>query len=155
MGIGAGNFQFFDLTYGTDVVGVAHNQYLEVLAEMGVQGLLCLLWLIAVVGQIVFKSFKTASTSMSKAIALASIGYYVTIILGGFFTASFVPSVAGAGGTGAFVEESYPWLLIGLVLSIPNWEKEAEQAEQRLTQADKTGALPVKQETVSISGGKE
>ncbi len=38
MGVGAGNYQFFDQTYGTDVVGIAHNQYLQVLAEMGMQG---------------------------------------------------------------------------------------------------------------------
>ena len=155
MGIGAGNFQFFDLAYGTDIVGVAHNQFLEVLAEMGVQGLLCLLWLIVAVGRIMFKRLRSASTSMSKAIALAGIGYYVTIISGGFFTDSFVPSVAGAGGTGAFVEESYRWLLIGLVLSIPNWEKEAEQSEQPFPQADKKVALQAQPETVAMPGQTE
>jgi O-antigen ligase len=149
MGVGAGNFQFFDLTYGKDVVGVAHNQYLEVLAEMGVQGLLCLLWILITVGRMMLKRFKTASTSLSKGLALAWIGYYVTIIVGGFFTDSFVQSAAGGGGTASFVVESYTWLLLGLVLSIPNWEKEAEQSEQRNIQTDKKVAVEIQQEAVA------
>jgi O-antigen ligase len=135
MGVGAGNYQFFDLTYGTDVAGVAHNQYLEVLAEMGLQGLLCLLWVIAAVGYMAFKHFKAARTNIGKGLALASIGFYVSLINTGFFASSFVPSAALAGGTGIFVDLSYRWLLFGLVLSIPKWE--TDQLELRITQSDR------------------
>jgi O-antigen ligase len=127
-GVGAGNFQFFDRVYGHDKVGVAHNQYLEVLAEMGVQGLICLIWLLAAVGVRTFKSFKKAKTSLGKSIALAYIGFYTNILFAGFFTGIFIPSSASGGGTGPFVEASYRWLLLGLVLSIPIWEKEVEEA---------------------------
>ncbi len=151
IGIGAGNFQFFDLTYGIDVVGVAHNQYLEVLAEMGIPGLFCLLWILIAVGRLTLKRFNAASTSLSKALALAWIGYFVTIIVGGFFTDSFVQSAAGGGGTASFVGESYTWLLLGLVLSIPNWEKEAEQAEQGATQTNEKIALEAQQKADSVS----
>ena len=133
-GVGAGNYQFFDRIYGHDQVGVAHNQYLEVLAEMGIQGLICLIWLLIAVGIQIFKSFKEAKTNLGKAIALAYIGFYTNIIFGGFFTGIFIPSSAAGGGTGPFVEASYRWLLLGLVLSIPNWEKEEETAEQRDSQ---------------------
>lgn len=155
MGIGAGNFQFFDLTYGTDVVGVAHNQYLEVLAEMGVQGLLCLLWILVALGRVALKRLNTATTAMSKALALAYLGYYVTIISGGFFASDIIPSTAGGGGTPELVGGSYRFLLLGLVLSIPSWEKEAEQIEQRDTQPDKKVALPAQQETVAVPGQTE
>ena len=135
MGVGAGNYQFFDLTYGTDVAGVAHNQYLEVLAEMGLQGLFCLLWIIAAVGYMTFKHFKIARTNIGKGLALASIGFYISLINTGFFASSFVPSVALAGGTGIFVDLSYRWLLFGLVLSIPKWE--TEPIESYVTHSDK------------------
>ncbi len=129
-GVGAGNYQFFDRFYGTDIVGLAHNQYLEVLAEMGLQGLICLIWLLVAVGIQTFKSFKEAKTNLGKSIALSYIGFYINIVFGGFFTGIFIPSSAARGGTAPFVEASYRWLLLGLMLSIPNWEKEVEETAE-------------------------
>lgn len=130
MGTGAGNYQFFDNAYGTDVVGIAHNQYLQVLAEMGIQGLLCLLWSMAAVGWICIKIFREAKTQLGKAVSIAYLGFFVSIIFAGLFTSSFIPSAADGGGTGAFVSESYRWLLLGLVLSIPRLEREAAKEVQ-------------------------
>ncbi len=125
MGIGAGNFQFFDIAYGTEVVGVAHNQFLEVLAEMGVQGLVCLLLAIIMMGRVAFERFNTAVSDLGKGIALAYLGYFAALVFASFFTSLFVPSADSGGGTGAFIVSSYPWLFLGLVLSIPNWDHEA------------------------------
>jgi O-antigen ligase len=130
MGVGAGNYQFFNRVYGVDKVGVAHNQYLQVLAEMGIQGLICLLWVLAVVGYKVVKLFCRATTRLSKSVALAYIGYYASILWSGFFTGIFIPSAASGGGTGPFITASYRWMLLGLVLSIPLWQKEAEEKER-------------------------
>jgi O-antigen ligase len=122
-GVGAGNYQFFDLSYGSDIVGVAHNQYLEVLAEMGLQGLICLIWFLIVLGYLLFHRFLRAATTLGKAIALAGIGCYLTILFGGFFSDMLLPSAAAGGGLGPFIATSYRWLLLGLALSIPVWEK--------------------------------
>jgi len=135
MGVGAGNYQFFDLAYGTDVVGVAHNQFLSVLAEMGVQGLICLLLTIIMVGRVALKRFNTAISPTGKGIALAYLGYFTALLFATFFTDSFIPSTAAGGGTGSIVAISYTWFFLGLVLSIPNWDQEAATSE-----------LPVKQE---------
>jgi O-antigen ligase len=129
MGVGAGNFQFFDLTYGTDIAGVAHNQFLEVLAEMGVQGLVCLLLAIVMIGLTALKRFKTAVSATGKALALAYLGYFAALLFATFFTDSFLASTAAAGGTGPFIGGSYIWLFLGLVLSIPNWDREAAQVD--------------------------
>jgi len=125
MGIGAGNFQFFDIAYGTEVAGVAHNQFLEVLAEMGVQGLVCLLLAIIMMGRAALERFNTAVSATGKAISIAYLGYFAGLLFATFFTDSFVPSTAAAGGTGPFILMSYLWLFLGLVLSIPNWDREA------------------------------
>lgn len=157
-GVGAGNFQFFDRVYGSDRVGVAHNQYLQMLAEMGVQGLLCLIWLMAAVGYKVVKCFNAAKTRLGKSIALAYLGFYISIVFAGFFTGSFLPSAAAGGGTGPFVEASYRWMLLGLVLSIPIWEKDAAEKEQPVkeeAQKEKDRwLLRVRSKTRSWAGGE-
>lgn len=135
-GVGAGNYQFFDRFYGTDKVGVAHNEYLQVMAEMGIQGLLCLIWIIIVIGLKTLKAFNQAKSKLGKSVALTYLGYYVSIIFGGLFTSIFLPSAAAGGGTQPFVSSSYRWLLLGLVLSMPNWEKGAIEAEQGASEAD-------------------
>lgn len=154
-GIGAGNFQFFNRVYAKDKVGLAHNQFLGVLAEMGIPGIIAFLWLLVAVGVKTVKSFIAATTRLGKSVALTYVGFYVTIIFGGFFTGIFIPSAAAGGGTGAFVDASYRWILFGLVLSIPNWEKEAAQMEQETSQADKDLAQQTKQEIVPITGKTE
>lgn len=129
-GVGAGNFQFFDRVYGTDQVGIAHNQYLQMLAEMGIQGLLCLIWFLAATGYKTWQCYNSARSRLGKSVALAYIGFYIAIVFGGLFTGSLIPSAASGGGTGPFVEASYRWMLLGLVLSVPNWDQEALEKEQ-------------------------
>ena len=125
LGVGAGNFQFFDITYGTEVAGVAHNQFLEVLAEMGVQGLVCLVVAIIMIGRVVFQRFNSARSDMGKALSLAYLGYFAALLFAAFFADPFVPSTAAGGGTAPFIFISYLWIFLGLVLSIPNWDSEA------------------------------
>jgi len=129
MGVGAGNYQFFDLAYGTDVVGVAHNQFLSVLAEMGVQGLICLLLTIIMMGRVALKRFNTAISPTGKGIALAYLGYFTALLFATFFTDSFIQSTAAGGGTGSLIGTSYTWFFLGLVLSIPNWDREAATSD--------------------------
>jgi O-antigen ligase len=133
LGVGAGNFQFFDLTFGTEVAGVAHNQFLAVLAEMGVQGLACLLLALIMIGRTALKRYNTAISSIGKAISLAYLGYFAALLFATFFTDSFIPSTAAAGGTGPFILMSYSWLFLGLVLSIPNWDREAADLDPPVT----------------------
>ncbi len=137
LGVGAGNYQFFDLAYGTDFGGVAHNQFLEVLAEMGIQGLVCLLLAIIMVGRVALERFNTAISDTGKAVALAYLGYFATLLFATFFTDSFVPSTAAAGGTGPFIGETYIWFFLGLVLSIPNWDREAARLDLPTKQGGK------------------
>jgi O-antigen ligase len=137
MGVGAGNYQFFDITYGTDIVGIAHNQFLAVLAEMGVQGLACLLLALIMIGRTVLKRFNTAISSTGKAIALAYLGYFAALLFASFFTSPFVPSTAAGGGTGPFIDMSYRWLFLGLVLSIPNWDHLATTSDLHVNHDNK------------------
>ncbi|GAC1686502.1 MAG: hypothetical protein PVS3B1_26320 [Ktedonobacteraceae bacterium] len=129
-GVGAGNYQFFDITYGIDVGGVAHNQFLEVLAEMGIQGLVCLIVSLFMIGRLALKRFAMATTEQGKAIALTYIGYYAGLLFLCFTGDFFLPSAAGSGGTAALIVVSYNWILLGLVLTLPQWEKTIRVREE-------------------------
>ncbi len=59
-----------------------------------------------------------------KALVLAYLGYFAALLFATFFTDSFLPSTAAGGGTGPFISASYCWFFFGLVLSIPNWDRE-------------------------------
>ena len=149
MGIGAGNYQFFDRIYGTDKAGLAHNQYLEVMAEMGVQGLLCLIWILGVMAWQAVKSFREARSNISKAFTLAFLGFYICFVFGGFFTGIIIPSAAAGGGTAEFIEASYRWIFFGMILTIPNWEQEAEQIEQPQAPPQQNDTGPIRQKVAS------
>jgi len=146
LGIGAGNYQFFDRIYGVDKAGLAHNQYLEMMAEMGIQGLLSLLWILGIMGWQAIKSFREAKSTMGKSLALAFLGFYICFLFGGFFTGIILPSAAAGGGTAGFIEASYRWIFFGMVLTIPNWEKEALQIEQPSPQPQQDVIASTKQE---------
>ena len=151
-GVGAGYYQFFDITYGTNVGGFAHNQLLEVLAEMGIQGLLCLLWSIVAIGRFAFRRFQVARTSQGKAITIAYMGCYVALILGLFFGDSFLPSVALAGGTYALIWISYFWLPFGLVFTLPRWEKSA--CEQDMLPVATASSTYSQEASKAVVGGR-
>ena len=85
------------------MVGVAHNQFLEVLAEMGVQGLICLIVAIFLIGKLAFERFNAAKSDTGKAIALAYLGYFAALVFACFFADPFVPSTSAGGGTAPFI----------------------------------------------------
>jgi len=151
-GVGAGYYQFFDITYGIDVGGFAHNQLLEVLAEMGIQGLFCLLWSIVAIGRFAFRRFQVARTSQGKAITIAYIGCYVALIFGLFFGDSFLPSVAVAGGTYVLTWISYFWLPLGLVFILPRCEKSA--CEQDILPVASASAIWSQGTSTAVVGGR-
>ena len=88
-------------------------------------GLLCFLWMLAVMGRVTMQRFKAAKSRLAQTLALAYLGCYAALIIEGFFSDFFIPSAAGGGGTAAIAILAYHWLFFGLVLSIPNWDKEA------------------------------
>ncbi|GLV54525.1 hypothetical protein KDH_13720 [Dictyobacter sp. S3.2.2.5] len=122
LGVGAGNYQFAARLYGMDARGGAHNQFLELLAEMGLQGVLCLLWMIIAIGYISLQRFMRAVSAAGKAIALSYLGYYIALLILSFSGNTFLPSLGEIHGTADQVLASYHWLLLGIVLALPRWE---------------------------------
>ncbi|GCE09034.1 O-antigen ligase family protein [Dictyobacter aurantiacus] len=122
LGVGAGNYQFAARLYGMDAGEGAHNQFLELLAEMGLQGVLCLLWMIIAIGYISLQRFMKAVSATGKAIALSYLGYYTTLLILSFSGNTFLPSLGEIHGTADQIFASYHWLLLGIVLALPRWE---------------------------------
>ena len=87
-------------------------------------------------GRVALKRFNTAISPTGKALALAYLGYFAALLFATFFTSPFIPTAAAAGGTAPFIEASYYWFFFGLVLSIPNWDREVATSDLSAKQSD-------------------
>lgn len=119
LGVGMGNYQFFDRSLPVDMVGagVTHNQYLTVLAEVGPIGLALLVTFVLVLSINLWRWSVSSSDSRVRDLSLSLFSVTIGFILLGFAGDSFVISTSLAGGTLGLSVTSYFWVLLGLLLA--------------------------------------
>jgi O-antigen ligase len=119
LGVGAGNYQFFDRTYAeVSAGGVAHNQFLGVAAETGVPGVFMFLWLLFALIKFVRKFRSSAvgyPTAMPEWIKSAAWAFVLVWIAECFFREAFLVTAAAGGGTKAITSTIFPWILLGVL----------------------------------------
>lgn len=120
MGVGAGNYQFFDRTYAeVSAGGIAHNQFLTIAAEMGVPGLIIFLWLIVALLRF-FRSFASQDkkfNTIPQWIKAAGWAFLVCWIVECFFREAFWVTAAAGGGTKAITATIFSWILLGILFA--------------------------------------
>jgi O-antigen ligase len=135
MGVGAGNYQFFDRTYAeVSAGGIAHNQFLTIAAEMGLPGLLMFLWLLAGLIRFLWK-FDVPRTDPSEApywIRAAGWAFMACWIVECFFREAFWVTAAAGGGTKAITATIFPWILLGILFGAFNLRKSALKEGPRI-----------------------
>ena len=119
LGVGAGNYQFFDRTYAeVSAGGVAHNQFLSVAAETGVPGVFMFLWLLFALIKFArrFSSSSVGSpTPMPEWLKTAAWAFVPLWIAECFFREAFLVTAAAGGGTKAITSTIFPWILLGIL----------------------------------------
>jgi hypothetical protein len=120
LGVGAGNYQFFDRSYeGEAAGGIAHNQFLTVAAETGFAGVAMLLWfvlrLLKIRRQLRF-SVESCDNSHDWVKAGGS-AFLLVWIAECFFQEAFFVTTAAGGGTKVMTIMVYPWILLGVLLA--------------------------------------
>jgi len=123
LGVGAGNYQFFDRTYAeVSSGGIAHNQFLTLAAETGILGFGIFLWLLVAV----FGLLKRLNLRKGE---LNDSGYWVKAAAYGFvfawmaeclFREAFFVTAAAGGGTKFLTANIFAWILLGILLATVN-----------------------------------
>ena len=123
LGVGAGNFQFFDNSLNVQIAGagLSHNQYLTVLAESGPLALLFLLLFVIQVLRWV-GSFCTSEYDLLRLHSVAAMAATVGMVIQGFAGDTFVVSASASGGTLLYSLMVYYWLLLASVFAL-SWQR--------------------------------
>ena len=128
LGVGAGNYQFFDRTYeGEAAGGIAHNQFLTVAAETGIIGLSLFLWLLLALLRI-RKQLRLFSEPLETSHEWLKVGgsvFLLVWIVECFFQEAFFATAAAGGGTHVMTVIVFPWIFVGVLLAACNLSKTA------------------------------
>ena len=140
LGVGAGNYQFFDRTYAeVSVGGVAHNQFLSVAAETGLPGLFMFLWLVIALLRFVrrLRSGVEYSTVVPDWIKAAGWAFVLVWIAECVFREAFLVTAAAGGGTKAITSTIFPWILLGVLFGVSNLSRSANNPDRVNTQTSR------------------
>ncbi len=119
-GVGPGNNYPYMLRYST--LGTAHNQYVNILIELGVVGLLCLLVFAGQALRVGLWLLHAARNPVHHKLAVAWLGLFVAMLAGGFFGDFMLPSIRN-GGLELFAFYYVQWIILGLVVSACSIER--------------------------------
>jgi O-antigen ligase len=108
------------LRYST--LGTAHNQYINVLMELGVVGFVCLALFASQALRVGLRLWRTAREPAHHKLALAWLGLFSAMLTGGFFGDFMLPSIRN-GGLELFAYFYVQWILLGLVVSASSIER--------------------------------
>lgn len=120
LGVGAGNYQFFDRSYtGESAGGIAHNQFLTAAAETGMLGLMALLWLVIALLRLRRKLLLAEGHLGSPHywVKAAGSAFLLVWIAECFFQEAFFVTAAAGGGTRVMTATVYPWVLLGVMFA--------------------------------------
>jgi O-antigen ligase len=123
LGVGAGNYQFFDRSYeGAAAGGIAHNQFLTMAAETGIVGLSMFFWLIVAIFR-VRRHLRFSLDSLGGSYEWVKVGGSVFLLLWMaecFFQEAFFATAAAGGGMHVMTVIVFPWMFLGILLAACN-----------------------------------
>jgi O-antigen ligase len=126
LGVGAGNYQFFDRSYeGEAAGGIAHNQFLTMAAETGLTGLVMLLWFVVAL----FRLRRSLRLELAERedphcwVKAAGSAFLPVWIAECFFQEAFFATAAAGGGTKVLTVTVYPWILLGILFAVRRLER--------------------------------
>src|SRR5262249_45758505 len=114
LGVGPGNNYPYMLRYST--LGTAHNQYVNILIELGAVGLVCFVVFSYQALRMGLKLWRSARHPAHRALVLSWFGMFGAFLVGGFFGDFMLPSIRNAG-LELFAEFYVQWIVLGLIVS--------------------------------------
>jgi O-antigen ligase len=131
LGFGPANYYWYTPLFrirGYAVRFNSHNQYLDILAQTGILGLLCVVWFFGEIGWLGWQLRKRAPRGFARAYVYGALGGLVGTVVSGMLVDWFLPFAYNIGLNG-FRSSMFAWLFLGGLVSI-------EQIIRRETQAE-------------------
>jgi hypothetical protein len=119
-GVGPGNNYPYMLRYSS--LGTAHNQYVNILIELGVVGLACFAAFAYRAVRMGLSVWRTARKRTHEVLSLGWLGLFAGMLVGGMFGDFMIPSIRN-DGLGLFALFYVQWILLGLMVSIGALER--------------------------------
>jgi hypothetical protein len=120
LGVGPGNNYPYMLRYST--LGTAHNQYVNLLMELGVIGFLCFVVFAVKAARMGLRLWRTAQNPLHEQLALGWLGLFAAMVVGGMFGDFMLPSIRN-GGLELFALFYVQWILLGILVSMTAIER--------------------------------
>jgi O-antigen ligase len=134
IGLGFANYYWYAPLFplrGYYIQFNSHSQYVDIIAQTGILGLLCYLWLFLAIGQLAWRLMNGLPEGFAKAYAYGIFAGLVGCLLAGYFADWLLPFVYNIGLHG-FRASILPWMFFGGLIGIEQiYRKEMEPAMMR------------------------
>jgi len=130
-GFGPANYSWYTPLFpirGYAIRFNSHNQYVDIVAQIGPLGLACFLWFAWEVGWLGWKLRSRVSPGFARTYVYGALGGWVATLASGVLVDWFLPYVYNIGLTG-FRGSMLAWLFMGGVVSIEYMVRRQSQAE--------------------------
>jgi O-antigen ligase len=107
------------------VIDTPHNQYLNVLLETGLAGLVAFLALLIGCLRVGWRLYRTANSRFVEMFALGWLGYFAGMVAGGM-TGDFILHSIRNGGLELFTGFYLQWVMLGMLVGLDRLEASAE-----------------------------
>jgi O-antigen ligase len=121
-GVGPGNYYWYTPNFsilGWHVNFNSHNNYVDILAQTGIAGLVSFFWLVGTVGVIGWQIKSRVPEGFPRAYVIGSIGGLIGTLVSGMFGDWFLPFIYNVGYTG-FRSSVLFWLFLGGIVVLDN-----------------------------------
>jgi hypothetical protein len=120
LGLGPANYYFYTPLFpilGWSVSFNSHSQYIDLIAQVGVVGFLCYLWLFAELGLLGWRLVQRAPAGFARAYACGALAGVAGTFAAGFLGDWVIPFVYNIGFNG-FRSSVIAWLFMGGLLAL-------------------------------------
>jgi O-antigen ligase len=132
LGVGPANYYYYTPQFpilGWYVRFVSHNNYIDLIAQVGIVGLVAFVWLAFEIGLVVWRLYRSLPSGFAKAYAAGALGGLIATLASGLLGDWIFPFYYNAGLV-AFRSSLLAWVFLGGALALNQLRLGQQQSQQ-------------------------